>query len=153
MQRRQNALSCTIVCQNALPCAKACQNALSYSKECQNDLSCSKACQNALSCFNPNKSELWEMLELQGVVEADTTLIGYHRSHTNNISSLSHYMSHFIFLEDISIVFSTWRCMRHEKLGFEKTASIAPFACFHPFWASLCSKILDMPPGNLQKSW
>ena len=60
------------------------------------------------------------MLELQGVVEADTTLIGYHRSHTNNISSLSHYMSHFIFLEDTSIVFSTLRCMRLEKLGFEQ---------------------------------
>ena len=60
------------------------------------------------------------MLELQGVVEADTTLIGYNRSHTIIISSLSHYMSHFIFLEDTSIVFSTLRCMRLEKLGFEQ---------------------------------
>ena len=32
--------------------------------------------------INPNKSELWETLELWGVVEADTTLIGYNRSHT-----------------------------------------------------------------------
>ena len=29
-------------------------------------------------------------------------------------------MSHFIFLEDTSIVFSTLRCMRLEKLGFEQ---------------------------------
>ena len=68
------------------------------------------------------------------------------------ISCLIHYMSNSIFLEGACIGFSSLGCMRVEKTGFEQDR-IAPFACFHAFWESVCSKMINMRPGNFEKSW
>ena len=41
--------------------------------------------------------------------------------------------------------------MRVEKTDFKQDHIIAHFAYFHAFWESVCSKMINMRPGNFKK--